>query len=237
MISLTINGAEALLKEVQKHNKQVRFAGISALSKTAVKAKENVQKSIKSTFSNPTKFTINAVYAKPATKKDPSAKVGLNDWTPKGRGAGRYLQPQITGGQREDKRSEWLLRQKGLLPSGYQMVPSRSLKLNKFGNITAAHMNKILSGLNAQFDSKQNSAFSNRSKVRGQYFVAKINGTLGIWQRKGRKGRGIKPVFIFVKKPTYKKRFDWEDVVERTFDSNFEEIFNQQLKIAFRTAK
>lgn len=237
MMSFTVKGSKALIKGIEMHSKQVRFAGISALSKTAVKAKQNIQKGMKTTFSNPTRFTINSVYSKPATKSDPSARVGLNDWAVKGRGAGRYLQPNIVGGHREDKRSEWLLRRRGLLPSGYQMVPSKYLRLNKFGNITAAHMNKILSGLSSQFDSKQNSAFSDRSKVRGQYFVANIKGTMGIWQRKGRNNRGIKPVFIFVKKPTYKKRFDWEGIAERTFDKDFEPIFNTQLKQAFRTAR
>lgn len=216
----------------------MRFAGAVALSRSAKRAKEDVKTEIRRVFNNPTPFTVNSVYAKTANKNDLSAKVGLKDWTPKGRGAGRYLQPHIVGGQREDKRSEYLLRQRGLLPSGYQIVPTDYAPLNRYGNVTKGYMNKILSGLGAQHDAYQNrNKRSTRSRKKEQYFMAKIDGTLAIWRRIGRKNRGIMPIFIIVRKPRYKVRFKYKEVADNAFFKYFQDEYDRAIEYALKTAK
>lgn len=237
MLEMVVNGGKAVLKEIENHDKQFIFAGVLALTRAAQKTRLDVREAMERTFDNPTRFTLNSVYYDPATKINQVARVGLNEWTPKGRGAGIYLEALITGGNRRDKRSEELLRRKGLLPDGYQMVPTDYMKLNKFGNVTPGRMNMILSALNTQFDSAQNSGVSTRSKVRGKYFVAEIDGVKAIWERIGRGRRGIMPLFIFVKKPLYRKIFDFPTITDKSFNRHFGPEYDKALVHALGTAR
>ena len=59
-------------------------------------------------------------------------------------------------------------------------------------------------------------------------FAGQIGTTRGIWQRsgKGRKGRKVTPLFIFIQaQPQYRSRLDFTGVVERVADKHFRNEF------------
>ena len=90
-------------------------------------------------------------------------------------------------------------------------MPAPGQRLNKYGNLTAARYNRILSGLGAQRDANQNSSANSnaRNTRRKAVFYAKKGGNLhpGVYER-ARSGR-IKPVLIEVKQPQYERRYDF----------------------------
>ncbi len=226
-ISIDVETVTRMLDDLEK--KQVPFATAKALTATAQHVKQELEQEMKRVFDRPTPYTLKALFLKAARKKDLIATVGLKDWAYKGTAATKYLMPQIEGGARGPKRSEALLRGRGILGNNQYIVPGKGTRLNKYGNMTRGQIQKALSNLKAQRDSYQNT--TNKKKVA--YFAGKINGTPGIWERRGRR---VKPLFIFVKQPRYTKRFQFYQVAERTAAEHFEDEFDKALTQALATA-
>lgn len=83
-------------------------------------------------------------------------------------------------------------------------------------------------------------------QIRGvEYFVSRGKGTWfgrrswrggmeqhlppGIWQRSGIHGSNIKPVFLFVRRPAYRQRLDFEGVVLGTANREFEALLDWRM--------
>lgn len=221
-----------LLDDLSRKNKQLRFATAVALTKTAVEVRKDLQDEMRRVFDRPTNFTINSMYVKPATKVTLEAHVGHKDFAAKGTPAGKYLQPQIVGGGRSYKRGETLLRDRGLLPAGMYAVPGQGAKLDRFGNINRGQLQQVLSNLGAQFDQYQNTPRAKKHLKR--YFVATINGTPGIWERLQ---HGVRPFMVFVRAPTYRKRYDFFGVAERSAQRHLPRQADLALRRAMATAR
>jgi len=226
-VSIDVETVNRMLSDLEK--KQLPFATAKALTATAQHVKKELEQEMKRVFDRPTPYTLKALFLKAARKKDLIATVGLKDWAYKGTAATKYLTPQIEGGTRGSKRSEVLLRNRGILGSNQYIVPGKGTRLNKYGNMTRGQIQKALSNLKAQHDPLQNTT----SKRKGTYFAGTINGTPGIWERKG---RWVKPLFIFVKQPSYTKRFQFHEVAERTAAEHFEDEFDKAMTQALATA-
>lgn len=179
-------------------------------------------------FDRPTRFTLNATYLKPATVQKPEAWVGIKDHASKAIPAIKWLAPQIFGGNRGPKRSEQLLRSKGILAANEFIVPGAGARLDAHGNMSRGQMQQILSRVGASFDPLVN-AYGKVSKVRGSQFGARETyfavttprGALsqrGIYRRvmMGNQSR-VEPVLIFVKRPRYRVRFKFFRIAEQTF--------------------
>ncbi|NKE43395.1 hypothetical protein HB662_01300 [Roseomonas frigidaquae] len=123
---------------------QVPFAVVSSLTKAAVQVKAAQLAGMAAAFDRPTRWTMNSLYVEPATKQKPVANVHFKDFAPKGVPAGRYLRPQILGGQRLLKAHE---RQLGFRP-GYMAVPGKWAKLDAHGNMDAGERTRFLAVLN-----------------------------------------------------------------------------------------
>lgn len=208
--------------------KQIPFATAVALTRTAKDAEKVLKATMKRVFDRPTPYTLRGTMTRPATKQKLVASVGFRDFAGKGTPAGKYLRPQIEGGPRRSKKSERLLRQAGLLRSNEYIVPSKAIRLNRYGNITGGQMQKIISGLRAQNDQHQNrTARSARGKAAG-YFVPNQGSKLprGVWERRGKK---IKPLLIFVKRPTYQKRLPFNKIIKRTVERRMPYHFQREL--------
>lgn len=217
------------LNRVQK--KQIPFATALALTKVAQDAKKALRANMGVVFDRPTRFTLNSLFVKPAKKKNPISDVRLKDFAGRGGNARNYLAPEIQGGARPLKRFEKHLQRRGFLPKGMYVVPSKTQKLNKSGNVTLGQINKILSGLGAQFDPKQNS----RDKAQKVFFVANINGAYGIWRRMS--GNKIKFMFAFVKVPRYRGVFKFDRIARKIGNRMFKKRFEQSLRKALATAR
>jgi len=216
MLSMVIKGTKEVIKAIENDAKQMKFAGALALTRTAVIAKKELTKEMEKSFDRPKPFTTKSIKITKATKANLQASIEIKPLT------ARYLAHQVTKQDRPTKAFEQALRSKGLLPSGMYVVPGPGVKLNKFGNVGRAAVKKMV---------------SEASRPGGKYFVAKINGTAGVWQRYGRRGRKIKPVLLFVRKPNYRPRFDFYGTAERVFKTHFEKEFDKALEHALGTAR
>jgi hypothetical protein len=160
--------------------------------------------------------------------------------------SGRYMQMQAGGGARQPKSTERKLRASGIIPGNAFITPSgaKPLKLNGAGNLSGPMYTQMLSRLGAAstMGSSQNKTGSKRStrkQADRSYFVATINGHLGIHVRTGKAGkqggkpRGFSTVFYVTKQPKYKATLPIRQVAlagyERTFAASFRKRLDYEL--------
>lgn len=159
--------------------------------------------------------------------------------------AGKYLSYQIDGGQRRDKRFEKALRTVGVLPSGWFAVPGQLAKMDAYGNQSVGEIRQILSWFDAAEltpGSRQNMGEKGRKKrIKGtkkkagfEYFVSKPGDTRsftrssgkvgshkmqpGIYRRVFMNGSHLQPIIIFVKRATYRPRFNFYGIAQQEID-------------------
>jgi len=143
------------------------------------------------------------------------------------------IRPHVVGGKRGSKRVEIHLRNRGIIAHDEYLVPSRSAKLNAYGNVTQGWMNKMLSDLGAQHDVAQNSPHSQKAR----FFVGRFGkNKQKMIVRRVSKTRFI-PFMIITKEPKYKKRFDLHGVVQRSVNKHFSKEFKKAFDVAMRTAR
>ncbi len=238
---------------------QMPFALAKALTKTAQDVKEAEIKQMKSSLDRPTPYTLNSLYIKPATKRDLSSMVYFKDRSGVGKGnpAANFIQPQVEGGKRNLKRFESALRRIGVLPVGMYIAPGEACQLDAYGNIPGSFIVQILSylrafgeqGYRANITDKRKAALKRGSKRKlgYEYFVSKGKGEWfgrqqhlppGIYKRVDfAAGSAIKPIMMFVKEPSYTKRFPFFETAQKVIDRNLKNNFNEAMAEVIRTAK
>jgi hypothetical protein len=238
---------------------QIPFATAKALTRTAQAAQQAIRTEMQNQFDRPTPYTLNSTYVKPATKSDLVARVWIKDDTSKGTPASKYIGPQVFGGERHLKRFERALQARGLLPPGMVAVPGKAAQLDQYGNVSRGLYVEVLSYLQAMGQQGYRANMSERRRdriarggdgVRGySYFVLlRREGKLlpGIYRRTayGRDSRiahlangAAKPVFLFVKQPTYKKRLPFNEVAQRIAEERFKEEFKRAFEDAIASAR
>lgn len=211
---------------------QMPFAAARALTLTAKDAQKLLKIKMKSVFDRPTPYILNSTRIRPAKKRDLKATVLFKNESFKSQAPSEYMLVHTKGGTRPDKRSEKLLRSRGLLPNGYQAVPGAGVRLNRYGNVTRGQIQKVLSNIGAQFDRAQNTTTKQK-----QYFVGSPGGApLGVWERK--KNNRVSPIFIFVKRePRYRAIFPFEQAVQSVVRTRLQLNLKRSLQIAVATAK
>lgn len=230
MIRVEAKGLQARLDELgDLERNQLPFAMALALTETAKLVKERLEGEMRTVFDRPTRYTLSSLRLFPATKQKLVARVWMKNESDKASPATKWLTPQVYGGSREDKRSEKLLRAKGVLPDGKYIVPGRDAKLDGFGNIGRGQLQKIIAGLGAQQD-KYSSTESRRSIGNLKRFFVMRNGreAIGIGERTGRGKGKLRLVLAFVGRPGYRKDF--------VFFAIAEQIADDQLPIQFELA-
>ncbi|WP_437881037.1 hypothetical protein [Pseudomonas sp. LRF_L74] len=196
-----------------------------ALNHTANQARQALRAEMNDVFDNPTPWVLNSIYMQNATAKRPEAALWVKDGKlgGKGRGFDEWFQPQVDGGKRLTKGSEKMLRQKGILPAGYFIVPASGARLDASGGISRGHMMQILSGLKAfnKAGSDHNATDSKRSRMKGHegaFFVMKRGKRpIGIAERRGKE---LSMVLVFVRQPAYRTRFKFYDVVRKIAEND-----------------
>lgn len=221
-----------LLNRLQNVQRQIPFVIASSLTKTAVKVKPEIRKEMQRAFDRPTRYTLNSIFVQPAKKKDenPTARVWLKDDSAaygRGGNAATYLWPQIAGGPRSLKRFEFRLRYAGILPDGMFVIPGAGCKLDAHGNMNTGQLTAVLSKLGTIREAQDYGQRRRNTRYAGaQYFAVKRqtyarNGLplvqhlpLGIWQRLP--GRKVVPIYLFVSRANYRRRFEFDRVVKDT---------------------
>lgn len=223
---------QRMLDEAGK--KQFPFAAARALTQTAQAVKAAEIASMQDVFDRPTKFALNSLFVKPATKGRLFAHVYFREFAAKGTPAVKFLGPQVYSGKRRIKRAEKALQHAGMLPKGKAVVPGKSVKLDQYGNMRPGQITRILSALRASSDATQNRAQGQRTP----FFVGAPGGAPeGVWRRIGRRGRRIEPVLIFIDVPSYEARLPFHETAVKVSREVFPQLFKTSFEGAMRTAR
>ena len=234
MISVDVRG----IKEVQSAlrnlaSEQMPYAMATAINSTAFKVMNAERNEIKTVFDRPTPWIQKSIRYTKATKDNLEAIV-----YPHSEGT-KTLLPSVVGGQREVKPYERLMMNAGILPSGRYVVPSRSCKMDRYGNADQDVISAILKSLGLL--SAAMAAGRKMTRKRGKalnqsatYFVggqgAAKHLALGIWQRSA--GRAVKPVLLFVTRAVYERRYRFDEVGEK----EVRKVFADEMKVAIQKA-
>lgn len=233
---------------------QMPYATAVALTRTAKAGKEEIERQLPSLIDRPTPYTMKGFRLYPATKRKLVAEVDFRVAFGRGTSARDYLSPLVYGGERKLKAFERSLQRTGLLPTGYAALPGSAAKLDAYGNMSRGQIVQIVSyfkgfgeqGYKANITDKRKAALAKGSKKtygRGiAYFVGKPgNGRLplGVWQRSTNsmvQGSEIKPVIIFVTKPTYRQQLDVPGIAKRVIEARFADELRRSVSEAMKTA-
>jgi hypothetical protein len=232
-----------LIADVDKmHQKQIPFALSLTLNEVAKHGKQAVQRKMKSVFDRPTPFILKSLRIRRVSKKDikanskQTAQLGFKNGFGKNPFKDQVddaIRHHIDGGARPAKASEKSLRRKGILRKDEFIVPSRALRLDRYGNIPRGTMNKILSNIGG-FGEQGYKANTPQAQRTLKFIVGEVGGTRGIWSVQRNKW---KPVLIFVKQPKYKKRFDFYGVATKEVGRYYASSFRKAMRYAIATAK
>lgn len=215
----------------------VPYAASTALTRTAKFAADTaLPAEMKSVFVGPTAYTLNALRVEPATKDKLSARVMVKNQA-SGIAPENFLQPEVEGGVRKQKRVESALRYAGVLRANQFAMPGKGIDLDANGNVKGAEVRTILAALkgiravSSTRDRKTGKPLRKGRKLANDMFVGKPNGgnrPEGIWRREGHR---IRPLFIFTNRaPAYKKRLDFNGVVQRVALDRFRPEFEKALQ-------
>ena len=189
---------EADFKQVTKglnklQRKQIPFATAGALNDTAFQAKALAVKAMPRFLDRPNPTTMKGLMVGKAKKTRLTATVFFKDFV------WRYMKYQVLGGTRSTGRKI--------------AVPSRTIRLNKYGNIPGRR-----GGL-----------------IKGGAYVAELgSGLTGIFKPKGKK---TELRAILVNQATYKPRYPFHAIIERAVRKRFKKNFHRNMERAMRSAR
>jgi hypothetical protein len=211
------------------YERQIPFAMSRAINMTADDIKAAESEEMKRVFDRPKPWTLGGIKINYANKSNLSATVKIkDDEVAGGVPAAKYLAPEIFGGYRRVKRFEKALREAGIVPVGFQVVPAEGVRLDQYGNITRSTISQILSSLGAR----------NAKRSKKTYFIVNhYNDFLepGIYQRVGK--QHVKPIMLFVKHSRYKPKFDFFGVAEHVANTVMLQNAQKAVRQAIDTAR
>ena len=216
----------------------------SAINLTLGDARDEIQATMSRVFVGVTPWTLRGVRIRRATRGDLRGEVYIDDEAGKGVPASRYVLAEVYGGDRRFKRIERALQARGLLPSGMYVVPTKAAPIDAYGNVPGNFIVRVLSYLQS-FTAAGYSANMNRdSRARKRlvkqgigYFAGSPGRGLpmGIWERRQfAHGRAVRPIFLFVKRATYRKRLPFYEVAAQVFGSRFAPNFEQAFRFTLK---
>ena len=227
-----LNGLVRQLKGLNERG--ISFATGRATNNVAFKIRDGWKSMAQQVFDRPTRFTINSVLVRRATRANPHARVFIRDQAGAGIAPEVYLQQQVLGGERRLKRSEVALQALGVLPPGFRAVPGKGLRLDSSGNVPGRAMKAIIDQLNKGGNTGDRGVFA-LSAPRGKLLP-------GVYRRrqKGKQERSVTPLLIFVRSPRYAARleiFDFaRDVMRRESVPEFRAALTAEIERALAKA-
>lgn len=237
MFSMAVDASDFLRRTsevIERHLPQIE---VWAVNWTAQDATDALRDRMQVVFDRPTRFTLNAFFVWRATKANRTAEVRRKDAQ-----AGRhYLEVQNTGGRRGQTALEKLMSQRVVTDQIITaVIPTRSARLDAFGNWSSGERNQVLSELKAQRDRSANA--TNRSiararrRGRAQYFVPKKSIKGGVYKRDAL-GRVSKVATFASAAPRYDAVLDFEGVVAATYRERLAPNLRRAFDRAMSTAR
>lgn len=144
-VVVSVDG-KSLKSYLQGLGRQAPYVTRLAQTRIAQAVKTEAVARMDTAFDRPTPYTKNAFWVRAATKSNPVAEVYTREFAGKGVAAGKYLAPNVYGGQRRQKRSEVLVS--GLAGQQVYMVPDLVPK-DAYGNVNRGQIVRMLSALRA----------------------------------------------------------------------------------------
>lgn len=232
----------------QAGRKQLPFATMQALNRTAFELRGAWGDEMRRVFDRPTSLTLNAVLYRKATRTVLMAEVFLRDEATKGTPPAKYLRPNVIGGARSARPHEKLLRLAGVLGPSEYVAPGRGVQLDAAGNVPAKVISAVLSDLTASRDPQRNSTRQSRGKRArrkkargGVYFYNRARrGNLprGIYERIGTGfGSAVRSVLCPVSSVSYQQSYDVLRIADRLFAERFPQVLDQELRRALASAR
>lgn len=221
-LTVDIKGLDAATKELTEALSARRIASVAAaaLTRAAVAGRAAVQREMAKDFDRPTPYTLGSVRYTAATPQRLEAEVYISEQ----RGArdpspAVVLKPQVEGGKRGFKGLELALRAAGALPAGWYVTPGAHARLDAYGNVSRGQITQVIAFVRrqAQFGPKdRRRLMKGVRQAGGKFFVIPPGGPTqpGVYLADVI-GRNALPVFIFVNRATYRKRLDFDQVVQR----------------------
>jgi hypothetical protein len=163
-VTIQSNVAQIRARLQQFSDREFAIAVSDALTATAKTVRDTIQADMPRVFDRPTPYTVRQLRYVPSRAKTLTAAVGFNvaaitdqrgalvgyrDLGPGETPAGKYLQFQVDGGQRAQKRFERALQTVGILPPGWVTVPGERAKIDQYGNQSVGELRQILSFFDA----------------------------------------------------------------------------------------
>lgn len=215
---------QAALEQFSK--RRLNNAVSTALTRTAKDVQAAEKQAIREQIDRPREFTVNSVAIEPATGEKLFSRVFLKVNQGSGRGAGKYMMPQITGGSGHLRGYEVALQRKGMMPTGWRIAPGGAAKLDNFGNISKGTLDAVFRNLVLEGPRKPPKRASKRGPMRW-FYLLKQRGRLmpGVYIVEGAKGP--RQVLRYESSLRFKKRYDFWGVASKTAREKFPEQFNR----------
>lgn len=205
----------------QLPRKDVPYVTARALTKTAqIAQRQDILDEMRRVYDRPTRYTLNSLYIVPATKKKLEAQVAVKNRV---KGGGNlpehFLVPTVESGGRRLKRFERALQHVGALPDGWQAMPGRGARKNRYGNISARYLKAVIDELKT-------------GKSRRYFAVQPGHRSMpaGVYER--RQG-GLKIILYHTRRlSSYSVHLNFEQVAQKTAEREFERAFRIGMKQA-----
>jgi hypothetical protein len=245
------------IKEFQEAMKkaanQVPFALSVAINASAEKAKELVKAEMPRVFDRPTPWVLNSLRVKRSTKTNLTAELAYKDKNSVDNSRS-MVEPHVFTGKRHFKAFEARLLNIGLIPAGYNAVPGEGANLDANGNMSQGQISQLLNVLGAYTEAGYNKADdrtvtrlakgNKKKNIYGfVYWVNKVGSTKathippGVYKRVTTGfGTSLKPILIFVKRASYRKRLDFFGIAAKTINAELPGQFSKAFDEAMRTA-
>lgn len=241
-----MKGVETLHRILDKlgevERRQLPFATAMGLNAVAEKIRLGEVAVMRQRFDRPTQYTLNSLYVRRASKSRLFAEVNIKDAAFKAAPAANWLNSEIVGGARKQKRSERMLSNKGM---GRYWSPGPGAVIDGYGNVSRGFILKMLSALEAHGEvgylaNRTKSKRSQRKARNFDVFIGAPDGEpVGVWQRVAMgHGTGLKPLmWIHNEAPAYRVRFPFEKIAANIYRAHAPAEFEKALREALATAK
>ncbi|MEN6620004.1 MAG: hypothetical protein ABFD50_00415 [Smithella sp.] len=261
---VTMDGLKEMYSNITGLSRQVPFATSLALNRTAAQVKQELEKQMPNYMDRPTLYTLRSLKIDVSTMKHPvsgnrklEATIRYKDKSDAGKGnpASNFMLPQVEGGKRVVKGFEAGLRRVGVLPNDMYIALGAACPIDAYGNIPSSLIVQIMSYFQATRNNitwmsqkrKDKLKKGTKKNIGIDYIVSYGPGTwsgrqhlpAGIYKREyhfGNRTR-VRPIMMFVKEPSYKKRFPFYDIAQKIVDQNLKSNFEEAMNEAIRTAK
>lgn len=247
MLTIQITGIEAVRAQLANAGKQANFAVQRALNNAAFGINAKIKTEMQAAFQGgATPYTLRAFKVEKATRANLQAAVMLRTDAQGGTPHSQTIGHLFTGGSRQWKKFEGLIRATGAMPAGSIAVPGSGIKLDARGNLNRAQVRELLGALRTGLQTVRNKNRGKTQQAVGYFVLPRRQGkllpgiykrtTTGGWVGGGKASSGITPMLVFVPMGTWRKYISLDAIAQAQL-RGFVADFNTQLRQALATAK